>query len=225
LRREHQRADRARNRYRNDRDQLREKIETRQDELDKARRAQDRQAAPFSRGIPPRPARRPGRKSGPGDGRKPHRRPPAEINDHYAAALPSACPDCGGRLAVTRQATQYQEDLPVVRRIVRAFHIERPGPHHLAQRFATHPAVEFPAVFTFLLDPEAIDATNWRAEHALRPAVVTRTVCGGNHSAQGAHTPEILASVLRTMPPRQLDAADPADTPTKPAADGGTSVT
>jgi hypothetical protein len=28
-----------------------------------------------------------------------------------------------------------------------------------------------------LFDP-TIDATNWRAEHAIRPAVVTRKVCG-----------------------------------------------
>jgi transposase len=62
-------------------------------------------------------------------------------------------------------------------------------------------------VFTFLLDPDAIDATNWRAEHALRPAVVTRRVCGGNRSTRGAHTQEVLASVLRTIQQRHLDVA------------------
>ena len=85
--------------------------------------------------------------------------------------------------------------------------IDRPGRRRVAQNFATHLAIEFPAVFTFLLAPEAIDATNWRAEHALRPAVVTRKVCGGNRSTRGAHTQEVLASVLRTIQQRDLDAA------------------
>jgi transposase len=76
----------------------------------------------------------------------------------------------------------------------------------IARNFATHLAIEFPAVFTFLLEPDAIDATNWRAEHALRPAVVTRKVCGGNRSARGAHTQEVLASVLRTIHQRNLEA-------------------
>jgi transposase len=84
--------------------------------------------------------------------------------------------------------------------------IDRPGPARVARRFAAHLAVEFPAVFTFLLEPDAIDATNWRAEHALRPAVVTRKVCGGNRSARGAETHAVLASVLRTIQQRQLDA-------------------
>jgi transposase len=85
--------------------------------------------------------------------------------------------------------------------------IDRPGRRRVAQNFAAHLAIEFPAIFTFLLDPDAIDATNWRAEHALRPAVVTRKVCGGNRSARGAHTQEVLASILRTIQQRQLDAA------------------
>ena len=40
-----------------------------------------------------------------------------------------------------------------------------------AERFAAHLASEFPALFTFLWDP-SVDATNWRAEQAIRPAVV-----------------------------------------------------
>ena len=86
--------------------------------------------------------------------------------------------------------------------------IDRPGTAHVARRFAAHLAIEFPAVFTFLLDPDAIDATNWRAEQAIRPAVVTRKVCGGNRSERGAHTHAVLASVLRTIQQRQLDAHD-----------------
>ena len=43
------------------------------------------------------------------------------------------------------------------------------------------------AVFLFLRDP-SIDATNWRAEQAIRPAVVIRKVCGGNRTRRGADT-------------------------------------
>jgi len=74
------------------------------------------------------------------------------------------------------------------------------------QRFVAHLTVEASALFTFLGDP-AIDATNWRAEHAIRPAVVMRKVCGGNRSARGAVTQQVLTSVLRTAHQRALDPA------------------
>ena len=40
-------------------------------------------------------------------------------------------------------------------------------------------------MFLFLRE---IDATNWRAEQAIRPAVVIRKVCGGNRTRKGADT-------------------------------------
>jgi transposase len=433
LRRE---LERERDRRRQERDRLWKKIDRLEDELDDARRALHRQAAPFSRDTPRRRPRRPGRKPGAAYGRKAHRPIPPRVQERHAAPLPPRCPDCGGRLRTTRHATQYQEDLPDVRPVVRAFDIaigrctdcgrrvqgrhplqtsdaigaasaqlgptavtlavvlnkqlglplgkiatlfrerfgltitpgglvhairraahraaptyaalqdtirgspivtadetgwkvnarlewlwayatpdttvyaiqpgrgfteaagilgadfegilvrdgwapyrrfdraihqtclahllrrcrilirahqerrfaprvqrilqqarrirdrynhrrmsahgvavarghlqnqlnvllDRPGAAHVACRFAAHLAVEFPAVFTFLLEPDAIDATNWRAEHALRPAVVTRKVCGGNRSARGAETHAVLASVLRTIQQRQLNA-------------------
>ena len=76
-----------------------------------------------------------------------------------------------------------------------------------AQRFAAHLAREFPAVLAFLWAPE-VDATNWRAEHAIRPAVVNRKICGGNRSRRGAQTQQILASVVRTARQRHLDLND-----------------
>ena len=69
---------------------------------------------------------------------------------------------------------------------------------------AKHLANEFPAVFLFLCDP-SIDATNWRAEQAIRPAVVTRKVCGGNRTRKGADTQQVLAGVMRTTRQRNLD--------------------
>ena len=53
-----------------------------------------------------------------------------------------------------------------------------------------------------------MDATNWRAEHAIRPAVVNRKICGGNRTPRGARTQQILASVVRTARQRHVDLDD-----------------
>ena len=82
--------------------------------------------------------------------------------------------------------------------------IDNPPPHDDAERFAAHLASEFGAIFTFLWDP-SVDATNWRAEQAIRPAVVIRKVCGGNRTRKGADTQQVLASVVRTARQRNLD--------------------
>jgi transposase len=83
-----------------------------------------------------------------------------------------------------------------------------PGMIPEMQRFARHLTVELPALFSFLVDP-ALDATNWRAEQALRPAVITRNVCGGgNRSRRGAETQEVLATILRTAQQRGIDSTD-----------------
>jgi hypothetical protein len=50
-----------------------------------------------------------------------------------------------------------------------------------------------------------VQATNWRAEHAIRPAVVTRKAWGGNRTWDGAATQQILASVLRTADQQHRD--------------------
>ena len=85
--------------------------------------------------------------------------------------------------------------------------IDNPPPHDDAERFAAHLATEFGALFTFLWDP-SVDATNWRAEQAIRPAVVIRKVCGGNRTRKGADTQQVLASVVRTARQRDLDLPD-----------------
>jgi transposase len=83
-----------------------------------------------------------------------------------------------------------------------------PSRHLHVRRFQGHLIVEYDAIFSFLFDP-TLDATNWRAEHALRPAVVTRKMCGGgNRTARGADSQQVLASVLRTANQRGLDATD-----------------
>jgi transposase len=51
--------------------------------------------------------------------------------------------------------------------------------------------------FVFLEKPW-VDATNWKAEQAIRPAVVNRKVWGGNRTEAGAKAQGVLMSVLRT---------------------------
>lgn len=58
--------------------------------------------------------------------------------------------------------------------------------------------------FWFLMDPY-IDATNYRAEQALRPAVVNRKVWGGNRTPRGAQAQATLTSLLVTLSQRGCD--------------------
>jgi transposase len=51
--------------------------------------------------------------------------------------------------------------------------------------------------FQFLIDPRT-PATNYRAEQAIRPAVVNRKVWGGNRTEAGAEAQQVLLSVLQT---------------------------
>ena len=59
-------------------------------------------------------------------------------------------------------------------------------------------------LFTFLALP-GVDATNWRGEQAIRPAVVNRKVWGDNRTWRGADAQAILMSVLRTCHQQHLD--------------------
>lgn len=106
-----------------ERQRLRRENEKLKEDLEAARRASARQAAPFSRGTRVAKPRRPGRKSGAAHGRHAHRPPPTRIDETYDAALPTQCPDCDGAVRETGIATQYQEELPVRRPLVRAFHV------------------------------------------------------------------------------------------------------
>jgi transposase len=65
------------------------------------------------------------------------------------------------------------------------------------RRLAKHLAKHSIQWFLFLIDP-GIDATNYRAEQALRPGVVNRKVWGGNRTWPGAKAQSVLTSVLRT---------------------------
>ncbi len=56
----------------------------------------------------------------------------------------------------------------------------------------------------FLVQP-GVQATNWRAEQAIRPAVVGRKAWGGNATWDGAECWQVLASVLATARLQQRD--------------------
>jgi transposase len=117
LREDLRRSEAERQRLRRENDKLKE-------ELDAARRAVSRQAAPFSRGPRAAHPRRPGRKAGAAHGRHAHRPRPPHVDETYAVALPAACPHCQGEVRGVRVATQYQEELPVQRPVVRRFDVE-----------------------------------------------------------------------------------------------------
>ena len=72
------------------------------------------------------------------------------------------------------------------------------------ERLAGHLYRNLNHLFGFLRTP-GIDATNWRAEQAIRPAVVNRKVWGGNRTWAGAAAQGILMSVLRTGWNKGLD--------------------
>jgi transposase len=65
------------------------------------------------------------------------------------------------------------------------------------ERFAKHLWKHRGQLFTFLRH-QGIDATNYRAEQALRPAVVNRKVWGGNRTEAGAVAQAILMTVVFT---------------------------
>ena len=107
-----------------DRDRWKRHSERLQQQLDTARRAGFRQAAPFAKDRPQGRGGRPGRRAGARYGRQACRRRPAQVDETHAAPVPAACPDCGGAIEVTRVASQYQEEIPEVRPVVRRFDIE-----------------------------------------------------------------------------------------------------
>jgi transposase len=73
------------------------------------------------------------------------------------------------------------------------------------ERLAKHLARHRDQLFTFLRH-RGLDATNWRAEQALRPAVVNRKVWGGSRTPAGAQAQSILMSVWRTCVQQHRDA-------------------
>jgi transposase len=76
--------------------------------------------------------------------------------------------------------------------------------HEPNRRLLKHLQNEREHMFTFLTEP-GVEATNWRAEQALRPAIVNRKSWGGNRTDQGARTQQITMSVIRTARQQNID--------------------
>lgn len=73
--------------------------------------------------------------------------------------------------------------------------------------FASHLLNHFEQWFTFLFNPQ-VEATNWKAEQAIRPAVVNRKVWGGNRTDAGGKAQGILMSVIETCHRQTRSALD-----------------
>ncbi|MGH2864232.1 MAG: IS66 family transposase [Solirubrobacteraceae bacterium] len=79
------------------------------------------------------------------------------------------------------------------------------SPTHAPNRkLLAHLRAERDHMFTFLTTP-GVQATNWRAEQALRPAIVNRKSWGGNRTWNGAHTQQVAMSVIRTARQQHTD--------------------
>ncbi len=72
------------------------------------------------------------------------------------------------------------------------------------RKLVKHLRNERDALFTFLLDP-TVPASNWWGEQAIRPAVITRKIWGGNRTAAGAVTQQVIITFFRTAAQQGVD--------------------
>lgn len=75
------------------------------------------------------------------------------------------------------------------------------------RRLARHLRRYEKALFVFLTD-RTVEATNWPAEQAIRPAVVNRKSSGGNRTVAGAEAQAVLMSLLHTCHQKGIEALD-----------------
>lgn len=118
---------------------------------------------------------------------------PRQVKDILQAALDARDLPAAERRAV---AVDLAERIDLI--------AEQAHPHPANRRLVKHLAVEADALFSFLYDSE-IDATNWRGEQAIRPAVVNRKVWGGNRTWRGADNQGRIMSAIRTATQQGID--------------------
>jgi transposase len=75
------------------------------------------------------------------------------------------------------------------------------------ERLAKHLWNHAESLFTFL-EFAGVDATNYRAEQAIRPSTANRKVWGGNRTDLGAKAQSVLTSVIRTTSQRGVKVID-----------------
>src|SRR5271154_763088 len=115
-----------------------------------------------------------------------------ELRDRHAAGEVS---DHGRRVAASRLRNELAE-------------LVIPTKANAAnERLAWHLWEHIDELFTFLHLP-GLDATNWRAELAIRFGVILRKVWGGNRTEAGARAQGVLMSVWRTCGQRGVSALD-----------------
>jgi transposase len=124
------------------------------------------------------------------------RRTPRRVRDILTEALDARDLGADDRAAVVADLAERVEMLA-----------DDAHPHNENRKLVAHLYNERAALFSFLTHP-GVDATNWRAEQAVRPAVVNRKVWGGNRTWRGAVTQGRMMSVLRTASQQGVDAID-----------------
>lgn len=134
-------------------------------ELEVARRAEKRQAAPFSKGTKKADPARPGRKPGGAYGKKCRRMPPppGDVDEVIGVGLPDACPACGGEVVFDKTLPQYQDEL-IVKVLRRRFDVDLGHCGHCAKpvrgRHAEQTSDALGAAGT-MLGPRALAFAAW----------------------------------------------------------------
>jgi transposase len=121
---------------------------------------------------------------------------PRQVKDLLQDALDARDDDLAERAAVADHVVEMIELL-----------YEQAHPHDENRKLVKHLYNEREAIVTFLIH-SGVEATNWRGEQAIRPAVVNRKVWGGNRTWRGARTQGTIMSVLRTATQQGIDAID-----------------
>src|SRR5512143_2390383 len=105
-------------------EEWRAEVERLKAELEQARRAGKRQAAPFSKGPPKAHPKRPGRQAGHPPSHRPVP-PPEQVDRSIEVPLPEVCPACQAPLdeAPVTVHDQHQIDLPEPKPIVTRFRV------------------------------------------------------------------------------------------------------
>src|SRR5262245_55270360 len=111
LRREVERLQGEKERIEKENHGLRQERDDLKKELELARRASKRQAAPFSKGEPKADPQRPGRKKGKAYGRKAHRPVPETVDEEIEVPGPPKSPCCGSTIDNEHIEDQYQTEI------------------------------------------------------------------------------------------------------------------
>ncbi len=120
---------------------------------------------------------------------------PRQVSDLLAEALDARDLDKPGRAAVVIDIGERLDLL-----------FDQAHPHNANRRLINaNRRLKRAALFAFLTT-DGVDATNWRDEQGVRPAVVNRKVWGGNRTDRGAETQGRVMTFLRTAHQQGADA-------------------